>query len=165
MKKLLASLLTLALLAGCTMPMNARNYNNEIIDIQGRVIDKQIAMVNAMDQYDLGDSQVFEDTYTLLATDVDVAIGELESLKPFNGDATFRDSAVQYMQWIKKLLDEDYSRLLETFKKDGETITDADYDSYNQIIGSISTELDWLDAMMESAQQAFAQEHSLSIEE
>ena len=145
--------------------MNPRTYNNAIIDIQTAVVDKQTDMIAEMDANDLGQAATVETTYNALNDQIDIALAELEVMKPFNGDPVFRDAVIAYVEWLDTLVDNDYAELLAIFQKNEEDITQDDYDQYNMVIGEISTELDWLQMMINDAQEDFASEHDLELVE
>lgn len=163
MKNIFLSIGTVALfvLAGCnTGPkMSPIEYNDAIIGEQTKISRVMIDMANSF-YSDLNKSETLRQD---LVKQCDASIKAVAELPDYKGNKKFRDAGVALFTFYKQISDKEYKEMIDILKK--ESIEASDLERLTALEKDISAREEALDKDFQDAQQAFAQEHKLTLRE
>jgi hypothetical protein len=160
MKKLVYLLFIVAVAAttGCEKKLTATEYNNKIIDEQGKVLDLVLDFTAKVDESDMkGARLLLEKT----GVQCDSSIKTIEAMGPFDDDASFKDAAIDLFKFYKRAFATDYKELLDIIEKEEPTMEDLD--RVNVIVKKVSDEEMVLDDKVQKVQKEFADKHDVKI--
>lgn len=98
-----------------------------------------------------------------LIEELNVAIREVKKTKPFEGDASFRDSVLSFLNLYRSVLLEDYAQVADL-----EAVAEDSYDlmeAYLKVLDIASEKLTTAQENLEEQQNIFAAKHGVTIEE
>ena len=98
---------------------------------------------------------------TKLLNEVEESRENISGIASFNGDKTYRDSAVNFMKLYYNILNEDYSKVINT-----EDIAEQSYDdmeAYINLKEAIDRKLDEGNDRLRAAEQAFAVHNNINL--
>ena len=160
MKKLVYLLFIVAVAAttGCEKKLTATEYNNKIIDEQGKVLDLVLDFTAKVDESDMkGARLLLEKT----GVQCDSSIKTIEAMGPFDDDASFKDAAIDLFKFYKRAFATDYKELLDIIEKEEPTMEDLD--RVNVIVKKVSDEEMVLDDKVQKVQKEIADKHDVKI--
>jgi hypothetical protein len=160
MKKLVYLLFIVAVAAttGCEKKLTATEYNNKIIDEQGKVLNLVLDFTAKVDESDMkGARLLLEKT----GVQCDSSIKTIEAMGPFDDDASFKDAAIDLFKFYKRAFATDYKELLDIIEKEEPTMEDLD--RVNVIVKKVSDEEMVLDDKVQKVQKEFADKHDVKI--
>ena len=160
MKKLVYLLFIVAVAAttGCEKKLTATEYNNKIIDEQGKVLDLVLDFTAKVDESDMkGARLLLEKT----GEQCDSSIKTIEAMGPFDDDASFKDAAIDLFKFYKRAFATDYKELLDIIEKEEPAMEDLD--RVNVIVKKVSDEEMVLDDKVQKVQKEFADKHDVKI--
>ena len=164
MKKILAitSLFFMLILfsqCGPTMT-DARNYNEELITEQKKVINAIDALENSFSTFNTETISVeLEKTKKQLAS----SITSLEKLGSFDEKTEFYDATMELYKMFEKQLNNEYSEQLEIYKLSDENYTKEKENRFNELSNIIDNEYDIISKKMLSIQQKFVDSWGLEL--
>lgn len=160
MKKLMYLLLIVgvAVSAGCEKKTNPVDYNNTIINEQAKVVDIVLDFNAKIDIDSFKQARVLLDKTGIQC---DSSIKAVEALGDYEGDASFKNAAIDLFKFYKRASVQDYKELLDLIEK--EEMTDEDYDRVTLILQNLKNEEEVLDDKVRTAQKAFADKHGVKI--
>ncbi|UPT66411.1 MAG: hypothetical protein M0D57_18395 [Sphingobacteriales bacterium JAD_PAG50586_3] len=136
-------------------------YNNTIINEQAKVVDLVVDFNAKVDAENYPEARVLLGKSSIQC---DSSIKALEALGDYDGDAAFKDAAVNLFKFYKRASEQDYKQVVDIAEK-GEDITEEDYDNLTNILQKLKTDEDALHDVMQKAQTDFAGKHNVKIME
>lgn len=107
--------ITLSLISCSTK--SASEYNNKMMEIINASTEDMAKMNEAMTSKNWTKA---EEVRNLWDKNLEKSISDVESQGDFNGDSTFKDAVLKAMNSYKKIVTEDYKKLIE-IRKSGDT--------------------------------------------
>lgn len=162
MKKLILSLTVgMFVLAGCgSKPkMTPVEYNDAIIGEQTKISKVMLDMANYFGS-DLTKSEALRGD---LVKQCEASVKVLKDLPDYKGKTDFRDAGVALFTFYKEISEKEYKEMIEILAKP--EIELADIERLTVLEKEIGAREQPLDAAFQTAQQAFAKEHNLSLYE
>jgi hypothetical protein len=169
MKYFLSILVAITLFSACKEKVKGKDgrvyesptaYNDFIVNRQTVIIKNVLALSDITDDK-------LDEGMALMKRTVDTIgfmIGELKAMPPYGKDSTLRDAAIDLFGFYQRIFGKDYQEILQ-IRKDGGTQTEEGIARITEIVDNVSKEEKVLDAKFASAQQAFAKEHKMRIQE
>lgn len=105
------------------------------------------------------------------STTSNLIISEVEGMPAYRGDSSFRNAAVRYFSFFKRLFEQDYKEYLRLLEK-GKNLASADVDEIYKtsaemkaIMSKTTREEESYDKDFRNAQQRFADENNMKLTE
>ena len=148
-----------ALLFSCnTSQQSAVAYNDEIVGLQSKILR---SMIDFSKTFSSNNTNLMEKRYNELLDSIDVALGGIEAMPPFNGSSEFRDTAIRLFEFYDDVARNEYGEILEIFYQD--EITQDDAERIQELAEEISEREETLDYEFAAVQKAFAKEHGILL--
>lgn len=170
MKKLVLLTGLLALLAGCgdappkgangVVYKSAVQYNDYIVNRQTTLV-KRILEFGKIAGDDLDSAARYLST---IEKEAAVMLEELKGMPPYKKDSALRDAAIRSFTFYRRVLGDDYRRIIGAGQRPGATPEDAEKE-INGIVEGLSAEEDKLDKAFQQAQRNFADRHNMRLKE
>lgn len=170
MKKLLMIAGLLALLTACNdappkgangvVYKSAVQYNDYIVNRQTTLV-KRVLEFGKIAGTDLDSASRYLGTVEKEAA---VMLEELKGMPPYKKDSALRDAAIRSFTFYKRVLADDYRRIIETGTRPGITPEESEKE-INGIVENLSEEEDKLDKVFQQAQRDFARKHNMRLQE
>lgn len=159
MKNLVIALFVLtATLTACEPKISATDYNNTIVGEQGKIVNKMLDMT----------AKINNNQFKAALDELDGAIAQCDSsiatvtkLGAFEDDSKFHDAALDLFKFYKKILSNEYRKMLEILNK--EDISMEDVAEIDNLTKNIEGEEAKYDNAMQNAQEEFAKKHDVKI--
>lgn len=159
MKKFLPLLfVAIVALVGCGKKVDPTEYNNTIVGEQSKIVNHMLEMTDQINKSQFKEALVGIDGSI---AQCDSSIKKVSELEPYEGDAKFRDAAVDLFKFYKKILDNEYRKMLVVLNKP--EITMEDVDQIDKLTGGIEAEETKYDNAMKVAQEEFAKKYDVKI--
>ena len=160
MKKLfyLFVISAVATTAACKKKITATEYNNKIINEQSKVLDLVLEFNAKIDQDSFAQARSLLDKTVVQC---DSSINTIDALGEFDGDAAFKNAAIDLFKFYKRIFSQDYKELLDIIEMSEPT--DGDYLRAADIAKKIENEEKVVDDKIQSTQKAFADKHNVII--
>lgn len=161
MKKLIIpSFLILFLMSACGPKMTPVEYNDSIIKEQSKILELMMQMTAEFDNsLDKADS-----VRVLVINQAKSSQDIVSKLPDYKGNTELRDAALALFKFYEEIHNKEFKELIDIQRKDT-AITMEDLVRVEEIQKVISEKESGLDERMEKAQNAFAKEHNIQIEE
>lgn len=156
------AVLLLMLLFGACKPtqQQAVEYSDRIINQQRAIDQREREMISALE-----DSTAVEAAYTAYMQQVEASLDSVRSLEEFGHNTEFRDAAVKLFTVYKDVGEKEYREVVSIMKKSDDRITDDDKQRVNNLLNKVTIKLNAELAALNRAQEAFAKEYQIQIEE
>jgi hypothetical protein len=161
-------LLSTVAVVSCSLPVargangssfsTAVQYNDYIIERQSSIIN-HILDISKTAESDLDSTEALLNGGVKL---VDSVLLEVKGLSAFNGDSTFRNTAVSMFGFYRHILDVDYREMVALRKK-GEDITAEEIKRLQEIQQNLQEEETERDKHLHNAQQEFAERNGMRL--
>ncbi len=158
---ILPLLLILLALSACKPQVRTQDavaYNDAIVDVQARVVDRFDGFVDAVDRSDslgaVAALQVALDT-------AQAATKKLEAMPDFDGNTALRDASKALVQWYAKGLDKDFRQELPVLVSHFATLQQLE--QADSVREAFSVEEDHLFELLEKAQKEFAATYKFDV--
>jgi hypothetical protein len=90
-----------------------------------------------------------------------MAVNQIKNMEPFNNDASFRDSVVQYLELSYAVMNDDYSKIVDL-----EEVAEESYDAMDAYMKAQEIANDKLDEawdVVQKAQESFANKYNITL--
>jgi hypothetical protein len=157
-----ASIFFLAFLfASCDLNKQERalEYNNTIADEQMKIMEKFIAFI----ELDSEDMNEMDAARLKIVEQCVKSISVIEKLPPFEGDAQFRDAALQLFRFYKRSSEQSYREMIDILRK-GELMTEEDQERLIEINDEVTADEAKLDEQLSKAQEVFSKKYNFNLE-
>lgn len=159
MKKVIFTLFVLSALAiGCGNKISATDYNNKIVGEQGKIVNTMLDMTDKINKSQFKEALAGLDGSI---AQCDSSIKIVSDLGPYEDDAKFKDAALDLFKFYKKIMSNEYRKMLETLNK--AEITMDDVAVIDDLTKNIEGEEAKYDKAMQDAQQEFAKKYGVTI--
>lgn len=138
----------------------ASKYNDYIVELQNKIGYKMLEFNERMGEEDATLESVTPYHTALLQTTKDV-IADLKKMPAFEGNTSFRNSAIDLFNFYLKTIEVDYKEMMELIF--AERIDDASLERLNQILEQITEEEAVYDENFAREQQAFADKYNFDL--
>lgn len=161
MKRLALVLLVIAAVAaGCGEKIDATDYNNKIVGEQDKITHTMLAVV---EKINAGDYTAALAGLEKSVSQCDSSVQTVTAMQPYEGDAHFRDAALDLFKYYKKALNEDYRHLIEILIKNDGDITEEDSNKIEVINKDIETQEAKYVKAVNDAQQEFCKKYNVVL--
>ncbi len=153
-------LLPLFILASCGKSSSALRYNDKIINIQSKVINKIIILTQSMKS---GNAELMQRRLTELQDQTTLSADELSNLEEFEGGDELYNSAMDLFEFYESVCKNEFQEMIEILSRSQSGITAMDIRRMQELQGIIQKEEGELDRKLLTAQQNFARLHGFRI--
>ncbi|MCU0286133.1 MAG: hypothetical protein MUF15_07010 [Acidobacteria bacterium] len=144
---------------GCNTGAAVR-YNDEIVNYQGKVIEKMLALSDAFQK---GDSSDMEAKLKSLQLQIDESLAGLSKMQDFKGNFRLRDGAIALFEFYQSIAGTEYREIIDIISKGAENIQDYDRDRLVEIQKDITAREAEFDKELQAAQKEFALSNGIDI--
>ena len=148
MKKVFLPLILALTLVGCKHVPTLKEaiaYNDKLMDLETKVVDKQSALNETFGSSEkpASDKATMEKAQKDLLDQAKIAKEAGEKLGAFDESRGFLDATLKYIDALKQLGENEYGELIKLYAKPSDPATnDADTEQINKIIDVIGKKLD-----------------------
>jgi hypothetical protein len=159
--RFLSLFILLPILYSCDLnkQQSALDYNNTIVDEQLKIMEKFMTFIELdaenLDEMDAARLEIVVQCKT--------SIAEVEKLPAFEGDPTFRDTALQLFRFYKRSSEISYKEMIDILRK-GEMMTEEDQYRLVTINEEVTYDEVDLDNKLSIAQDAFSKKYNFKLE-
>ena len=136
-------------------------YSDRIINQQKAIDAKERELITSLDT----DTNAVEPAYKSYMQQVTASIDTVRNLDEFGSNTDFRDAAEKLFNTYKEVGEREYREIVSIMKKSDDRLTDDDKQRVKDLLNKISIRLNTEVAALNQAQEAFAKEHRIQIEE
>lgn len=162
MKKALSIVLGLAVvlcMANCGSNA-AINYNDQIVDYQGKIIEKMLALSDTFQQNNPG---VMDTKLKALQLQINESLAGLKQMKDFKGNTRLRDGAITLFEFYQSIASTEYQEIINILSLGAENISEGDRNRLIEIQQDITAREAEFDKELQAAQQEFATAYGIDI--
>lgn len=138
----------------------AINYNDRIVEYQGKIIEKMITLSNAFGK---GDPADMDAKLKVLQLQIDESLAGVSKMEDFKGNFRLRDGAIALFEFYQTIAAEEYPEIIGIIGRGQENITDYDRDRLVQIQEDITAREAKFDDELQAAQKEFALAYGIEI--
>ncbi len=157
MKKLLTFLpLIIIALSLASCGIDAKQLNSEIVSLEKELIQKDEKVINLINHcYSKGEQNGLDDEYIDFVDYINESIEEIE--KKEEDKAGFKNATQDLFTLYKKVVESDYSKMIDFAKKPADYFTDSDEEEYTKLLQESQNKLikgvqDFLEAQKKFAE-------------
>ncbi len=153
--------LLLVLFNSCDLnkQQNALDYNNTIVDEQMKIMEKFITFI----ELDTEDMDEMDAARQEIVKQCKISIDVVEKLPAFDGDASFRDTALRLFRFYQQSSEVAYKEMIDILRK-GELMTEEDEERLVTINEEVTKDEAELDAQLSQAQEVFSKKYNFQLE-
>lgn len=141
---------------------NAIEFNDALIEEQYTVVESFLDFSNTFATLDEADVQTeFDKTKDVAQQGLD----NVKEVETIDGGEEFKDAMIELLEFYVRILDEDYQEIIDIYLKPASEYTDADLERLDEILIEVGAEETELDNKVQAAQEAFAEEFNIEIQE
>lgn len=158
----LSGIFLLMILFGACKPtqQQAVEYSDRIINQQRAIDQREREMISSLE-----DSTAVEAAYAAYMQQVQASLDTVGNLEEFGHNTAFRDAAIKLFTAYKEVGEKEYREVVSIMKKSDDRITEDDKQRVNNLLNKITIKLNTELAELNRAQEAFAKEYQVQIEE
>jgi hypothetical protein len=161
--KFLTILLSVFILISCNntnITAEAVEYNNKIVYAQNRITEKMLQFSNALTENQIKE---LDTIHKNLIQVVKSSIEEIELMPAFEGDSSLKNTALELFYFYKKIIENEYSKLIAIHKKADEDYTQEDQDWINSMVEDVEKKEVIIDDKFAKVQEQFALKYNFTI--
>lgn len=165
MKKILLALWMIwatVLLAGCDLPKNVVNYNNEIISIQESMVTSYTDLLNQV--WWSWTLTGLNDSYNSFLSVLSVAKEKIVTITWYKWDNSFSDAIKHYVNTFDSLAQNEMKDAVALLNKDEDKLTPEDEANYDSVVTAIDAKTEKNDSNFISAQASFVKKYDMQLE-
>lgn len=157
----LVLLFTVLCFVGCQpSKQDAVEYNDRIISQQKAIHREEQEMFAALE-----DSTAIEVAYSEYVKQVQAAIDSVQAMESFNNSDSLKTAALRLFNAYKEVGNKEYREIVSIMKKSDEQLTEQDKERVGTLLNDVTNRLNAHVAEFDKAQEAFAKEHKIQLEE
>ena len=158
---ILGTLLMVLFFASCgPTKEDAIKYNDQIIDQQRKVVDKENDLIG----YIKGGSLTnLDEKYNSLSKQIDESTEAVKKMESFDGKTEFKDATLALFVIYRSVVDKEYKAWVLNLKTPAELIDDKVLDEERDLVKSINEKMDKALADFTKAQEDFATKYKFEI--
>jgi hypothetical protein len=159
--RFLSLFILLPILYSCDLnkQQSALDYNNTIVDEQLKIMEKFMTFI----ELDAENLDEMDAARLEIVAQCKISITEVEKLPAFEGDPTFRDTALQLFRFYKRSSEISYKEMIDILRK-GEMMTEEDQYRLVTINEEVTYDEVDLDNKLSIAQDAFSKKYNFKLE-
>lgn len=138
----------------------AINYNDQIVDYQGKIIEKMLALSDTFQQNNPG---VMDAKLKALQLQIDESLAGIKQMKDFKGNIRLRDGAIALFEFYQSIASTEYPEIINILSLGVENITDGDRQRLLDIQKDITEREAQFDNELQAAQKEFAMVYGIDI--
>jgi ribosomal protein S20 len=147
--------------AGCSPSQHdAVEYNDMIIEEQRAIDNTEQAMIAALE-----DSTAVEPAYTAYMKQVDISSEKIGSLESFGEGHELKDAAMKLITAYRSAGSTEYSEIVSIMKRSDARISEEDKQRVSDLLSEVYKKLNTELSEFNKAQEAFAKQYGIQIEE
>ncbi|HLP45229.1 MAG TPA: hypothetical protein VK469_04745 [Candidatus Kapabacteria bacterium] len=131
----------------------AINYNDRIVEYQGKIIEKMIDLSNAFAKADPAEMNAKLKTLQL---QIDESLAGISKMEDFKGNFRLRDGAIALIEFYQSIAGTEYAEIINILSMGAENITDMDRERLLEIQKDITEREAQFDKELQAAQKEFA---------
>ena len=159
-KYLIFMLITLFILASCGKSSDALRYNDKIINIQSKVINKIIILTQSMKSLN---TDLMQRRLEELQEQTTLSANELTSLEEFEGGNELYNAAMDLFEFYESICKNEFQEMIDILARSQSGITASDFSRMQDLQKIIQEEEGELDRNLMNAQQDFAKLYGFRI--
>lgn len=162
MKKLILIIGTLSIiLTSCGPTQNeAIKYNDSLIDITDKIMEKQNLFVNQLDGHNIDSLKI---THQLFVRQAEISIEELTKVKIFDDKNEFGNSVSEYIAIVNSIVNNEAKQMVELLSKEAEQYTLYDQEKIEKLASKFDEKNNKSFENLEKAQLAFSKEWNFKL--
>ena len=165
MKKLLAIFILSSALTACQhipTAQEATGYNNKLVNIQGKLIDKQTALNSTFGSADVeaADKETMEKALKDFMKEVKTGSEEINKVGAFFDDKAYMESTLAYFTAFKDLAENDYTQLVKYYTQEADW-SEEDKVAKDKIFESISSKIDRCTLIYTAGYSAYCKKYGI----
>jgi hypothetical protein len=138
----------------------AVEYSDRIINQQKAVHQKELQMLEALE-----DSTAVQGAYEAYMRQVRTAIDSVQKLEAFDGQTSFKDAALALFNTYRVAGETQYREVVKLMKKSDAQLTLEDKERASELLQDVREKLNSEVADLDSAQDHFAKQYNIELEE
>ncbi|HLP62319.1 MAG TPA: hypothetical protein VK186_25990 [Candidatus Deferrimicrobium sp.] len=138
----------------------AINYNDRIVDYQGKIIEKMIDLSNAFAKADPAQMNAKLKTLQL---QIDESLAGISKMEDYKGNFRLRDGAIALIEFYQSIAGTEYAEIINILSMGAENITDMDRERLLEIQKDITEREAKFDNELQAAQKEFALVYGIDI--
>jgi len=150
----------LLFLSSCGKGGDAVRYNDKIIGIQAKVINKMLILSQS---FQTGNADLMQRRLEELQDQTTESANELSNLEEFNGGDDLFNAAMDLLEFYESICTHEFQEMVDIISRSGTGITPADRERLMDLQRYIQEEEGELDRQLAEAQQNFAKKFGFRI--
>jgi hypothetical protein len=138
----------------------AINYNDQIVDFQGKIIEK---MLDLSGTFEKSNPDVMDAKLKALQLQIDESLAGLKQMKDFKGNIRLRDAAIALFEFYQSIASTEYPEIINILGLGAANITQSDQDRLLEIQKDITERESEFDKELQAAQKEFALVYGIDI--
>jgi hypothetical protein len=138
----------------------AINYNDQIVDYQGKIIEKMIALSGTFEK---GNPAVMEAKLKALQLQIDDSLAGLKQMKDFKGNTRLRDGAIALVEFYQSIAGTEYPEIINILNLGIGNVTESEKQRLLEIQADITKREAEFDNELQAAQKEFALVYGIDI--
>jgi len=159
-KLIILSVTLIFIFISCGKSGSALKYNNQIIDIQSKVITKIITLSNSLKS---NNTELMQRRLAELQDQATKSADELSQLPDFDGGTELYNAAMDLFEFYENVCKNEFQEMVDILSRSQSGITAADLSRLQDLQKIIQSEEGVLDKKLLEAQQSFAKLHGFRI--
>jgi len=159
-KHMIFLLIILFILASCGKSSGALRYNDKIINIQSKVINKIIILTQSMKS---GNTDLMQRRLEELQEQTTLSANELSSLDEFEGGNELFNAAMDLFEFYESICKNEFQEMIDILARSQSGITAMDLSRMQDLQKIIQEEESGLDRNLMTAQNNFAKRYGFRI--
>jgi hypothetical protein len=138
----------------------AINYNDQIVDYQGKIIEK---MLDLSGTFEKGNPDVMNAKLKALQLQIDESLAGLNQMKDFKGNTRLRDGAIALVEFYQSIAGTEYPEIINILNLGIGNITESEQQRLLEIQKDITKREADFDNELQAAQKEFALVYGIDI--
>lgn len=138
----------------------AINYNDRIVNYQGKIIEKMLDLSNAFTK---ADSFEMNSKLKLLQLQIDESLAGVSKMEDFKGNFRLRDGAIALFEFYQSIAANEYTEIVNILSLGAGNISEGDSQRLIQIQEDLTKREIEFDNELQAAQKEFAQVYDIDI--
>ncbi|MCX6583598.1 MAG: hypothetical protein NT166_25775 [Candidatus Aminicenantes bacterium] len=138
----------------------AINYNDQIVDHQGKIIEK---MLDLSGTFEKGNPGLMDAKLKALQLQIDESLAGLNRMKDFKGNTRLRDGAIALVEFYQSIAGTEYPEIINILSLGAANITQSEQERLLEIQKDITAREAEFDNELQAAQKEFALVYGIDI--
>jgi hypothetical protein len=139
---------------------DAIKYNDSLIDITEKIIEKQDLFINQLDGHNVDSLKI---TYQLFVKQAEISIEELSKVKIFDDKNEFGNSASEFIATVNSIVNNEAKQMVELLSKEAEQYTEYDQEKLDKLASKFDEQNNKAFENLKKEQLAFSKEWNFKL--